>query len=285
MVRKPSPDRIAGSGTAASSRLYRIQAIDRAVSVLNGFDFEEPELSVSEVAARTRLHKSTAHRILMALHHNGFIEQNEATGRYHLGLDLFRLGQLAVSRLKLPDVARPFLQELMEQTHETTHLAVLEGQEVLYVMTLEAANALHMPGRVGHRIPTYCTSLGKAMLSSMADEQVRAMFRGQRFHQYTPKTVKSVEALLRDLAAVRRRGWSLDNEEIETGLRCVGAAIRDHTGALAGAISVAGPSARLRPETIPELAALVKGKAAAISARLGYGKTAKVAALDAVGTS
>lgn len=258
---------------------YRIQAIDRAVQVLDCFDFNDTELSVKEIAARTKLHKATAHRILMSLQHNRLVEQDEATSKYHLGLDLFRLGHLAVARLKLPDVARPLLERLVEQVGETAHLAVLDRGEVLYVDTLEASRALKMPGRVGHRVPTYCTSLGKALLSTMSDPQVRELLRGRRFQTYTPKTVRNVDHLLKELAAVRTRGWSLDDEEIETGLRCVGAPLFDRTGGVAGAISVAAPSARLRRELIAEVAALVKSTADAISARLGYGQFRETPAL------
>ena len=258
------------SKTPAADR-YRIQAIDRAASILGCFDFDQPEMSVTDIATRTRLHKSTAHRILMALHYNGLIEQDAETGLYHLGLDLFRLGHLAVARLKLRDVARPLLEDLAELVHETVHLAVLEGNDVLYVDTIEAAHALRMPGRAGHRVPTYCTSLGKAMLSALPDEQVRAMLRG-RFRTYTPRTVRNVDELLRDLAIIRKRGWSLDDEEIETGLRCVGAPIRDHAGAVAGAVSIAGPSARVQLDKVAAIAAMVRRTAETISARLGYGR-------------
>ncbi len=261
---------------------YRIQAIDRAARIMACFDFDEPELSVTEVAAKTGLPKSTTHRILMALQHNGLIEQDRETGLYHLGLNLFRLGHLAVARLKLRDIARPLLVDLAVQTGETTHLAVLEGNEVLYLDTIEAAHALRMPGRAGHRIPTYCTSLGKAMLACLSDEQVRVMLRGQHFRVYTPKTVRNIEQLLRDLAAVRKRGWSLDDEEVETGLRCIGAPLRDHSGSLAGAISVAGPSARLRVDRIADLAGLVKRTADGISARLGYGRVSEPAMVESV---
>jgi DNA-binding IclR family transcriptional regulator len=274
MPQKPSPVRAKPGGP---SRRYRIQALDRAVLVLNCFDFGTTELTVKEIAAKTHLHKSTAHRILMALQHNGLVEQNEATARYHLGLDLFRLGHLAVSQLKLPDIARPFLQRLMEQTGETTHLAVLEQNEVFYVDTLESSRALKMPGRVGHRVPAYCTSLGKAMLSTMTDEQVRTIFRGQRFHRYAVNTAKNVDELIRDLAATRKRGWSLDEEEIENGVRCIGAPLLDHTGALAGAISVAGPTTRLRPDMVADVAAKVKATARAISERLGFGQIPEAA--------
>lgn len=261
-----------GSSSNGDADLYRIQVIDRAARILDCFSFDEPELSVSEISAATRLHKSTAHRILMALEHNGFIEQNPETSKYHLGIKLFKLGHQAVARLNLRDVARPYLKALMEETGETVHLAVLDNDQVLYLDKVEGAHALRMPSRVGRHIPTYCTSLGKAMLSCLDEREVRRILLGQPLRRHTHNTARNLEVLLGELKKTRKRGYAVDNEEIELGLRCVGAPIRDYTGEMVGAISVAGPSARLVPDKIPLTGNFVMKVAASISQQLGYGK-------------
>lgn len=253
--------------------LYRIQVIDRAARVLDCFSFDEPELSVSEISATTRLHKSTAHRILMALEHNGFVEQNPETSKYHLGIKLFKLGHQAVARLSLRDIARPYLKALMEETGETVHLAVLDNDQVLYLDKVEGAHALRMPSRVGRHIPTHCTSLGKAMLSCLDEHEVRRIFQGQLLRRHTHNTVRNVEELWGELKKTRKQGYAVDREEIELGLRCVGAPLRDYTGKMVGAISVAGPSARLVSENIPIIGNMVVKAAAAISQQLGYDRT------------
>ena len=249
---------------------YRIQAIDRAVMVLNCYNFERKALGVRDISALTGLHKATAHRILVALEHNGFIEQDPHTGDYQLGLELFRLGQLAAVRLEVRDIARPYLQELTERVRETSHLAVLEGTEVLYLDKVESQHALRMPSRTGWRVPAYCAALGKAMLACYDDDEVRRRMGKTKFVQHTPHTVRNMDEFIESLKVVRRRGYAVDNEEIEVGLACIGAPLRDHLGQVVGAISISAPSARLRPSGIPEVAEQVKLTAEAISDRLGY---------------
>ncbi len=113
---------------------YRIHVIDRAAQILDTFGFDHQELSVSEIGAKTGLHRSTAHRILMALEYNDLIKQNPDTGKYHLGIKLFKLGHQAVSQLSLREICRPFLMRIMNETQETVHLAVLDDDQVLYLV-------------------------------------------------------------------------------------------------------------------------------------------------------
>jgi DNA-binding IclR family transcriptional regulator len=251
---------------------YRIHVIDRAAQILDCFGFDHQELSVSEIGAKTGLHRSTAHRILMALEYNDLIKQNPSTGKYHLGIKLFKLGHQAVSQLNLRDICRPFLSRLMNDTKETIHLAVLDDDQVLYLDKVEGPHALRMPSRVGRYIPTYCTSLGKAMLSCLDDQEVKSILRRQTLKPHTENTVKNINQLLADLGSVRKRGYAVDNEEIEIGLRCVGAPLRDYTGGMVGAISVAAPSARLSEKNTPVIGRMVIAIAAGISQKLGFEK-------------
>lgn len=258
---------------------YRINVIDRAAQILDCFGFEHQELSVSEISVMTGLHRSTAHRILMALEYNELIRQNPDTSKFHLGIKLFKLGHQAVSQLNLREICQPFLTRLMKETKETVHLAVLDDNQVLYLDKVEGPHALRMPSRVGRRIPTYCTSLGKAMLSCLDDEEVRNIFRRQELRPFTANTVKKIDALLADLRMIRKRGYSVDNEEIEIGLRCVGAPVKDYSGAMVGAISVAAPAARLTEKETSVVGRLVLNVAEEISQQLGYEEPAKVEAL------
>jgi DNA-binding IclR family transcriptional regulator len=262
----------------ALSDRYRIHVIDRAAQILDCFGFDHQEMTVSEIGAKTHLHRSTAHRILMALEYNDLIQQNPENGKYRLGIKLFRLGHQAVSHLNLREICRPFLTRIMNETQETVHLAVLDEDQVLYLDKVEGPHALRMPSRVGRRIPTYCTSLGKAMLSCLDDHEVKNIFRNQLLRPYTANTVKTLGQLLTDLRMIRKRGYSVDNEEIEIGLRCVGAPIKNYTGAMVGAISVAAPSARLSSQKIHTIGKLVMAAAEEISTKLGYEKSIKAKA-------
>jgi IclR family transcriptional regulator, KDG regulon repressor len=271
-MRQIKSQRIAMPRTLSPDAPYRIQVVDRATQILECFHFDAHELSVREISQRTGLHKSTAHRILIALQYNGLIQQNPETGNYHLGIKLFKLGQLAVMRLNLREIARPLLRVLMEETRETVHLAILDEEQVFYLEKVEGPYALRMPSRVGRHIPAYCTSLGKAMLSCLEEAEVRRMLGSHSLKAYTAHTLRTVDALITELRRTRRRGYAVDNEEIEIGLRCVGAPLRDYSGALAGAVSVAGPTARFTRDKISFFAGLAKKTAASISSQLGFGQ-------------
>lgn len=255
-------------GSATETR-YRIQAIDRAVALLDCF-VDRQELNVRDLSERTGLHKSTAHRILMAMQYNGLIEQDPASGRYHLGLKLVKLGEYAVRRLDLRLVARPYIEELAARARETIHLGVMDGDKVVMIDRVDGpdpSSTLSLPGRL---FPLHCTALGKAMLAGLDDHAVVRLVGSGPLQRFTPKTLTSVSALLADLEATRQRGYAVTDEEIGVGLRTVGAAVRNHQGVIAGAVSIAVPSARGGEDVLEALGKLVKETAAAVSARLGH---------------
>jgi DNA-binding IclR family transcriptional regulator len=264
--RRPRPT---AAPARAGAERYRIQALDRAAAVLNCFE-SDPELNVRDVAERTGLHKSTAHRILMALQHNGFVEQDARSGRYHLGLQLVKLGEHAVQRLDVRMVARPFLEDLAAKTGETVHLAVLDGDQVVMLDRVEGLAALSTPSLPGRLFPVHCTSLGKAILAGLEDADVRRLLGHRGLKRLTARTLPTVDALLDDLRGVRRRGYASTEDELELGLSTVGAAIRDRAGDIVAAISIGGPSPRLRTATMAAVGERVKRTADLISAQLGY---------------
>jgi DNA-binding IclR family transcriptional regulator len=267
-VRPPAP--AASTGGSRAGR-YRIQALDRAAAILGCFEVGEPELNVRDIAARTGLHKSTAHRILMALQYNGFVEQDPRSGRYHLGLQLVKLGEHAVQRLDVRMIAHPLLEELAQQSRETAHLAVLDGDQVVMLDRVEGSHALSTPSLPGRLFPAHCTSLGKAILAGLDDAEVRRLIGNRPLKRYTAKTLPTVDALLEDLNTTRRRGYATTDEELEVGLCTAGAAVRDRTGAIAAAISIGGPTARLRAAPLSAVGERVRKTAELISAQLGYG--------------
>jgi IclR family transcriptional regulator, KDG regulon repressor len=251
---------------------YRIQALDRAAAILNCFGLDRPELNVRDIAEKTGLHKSTAHRILMALHHNGLVEQDAPSGRYHLGLQLVKLGEHALQRLDVRVVARPHLEELAGQSKETVHLAVMDGDQVVMLDRVDGPHALATPSLPGRLFPAHCTSLGKAILAGMDDVDVVRLLGSRPLKRHTARTITSVEALLAELRTVRKKGYATAEEELEVGLCTVGAVVRGHSGAILGAVSISGPSARLRTATLNALGERVKKTAERISAQLGYGR-------------
>jgi IclR family transcriptional regulator, KDG regulon repressor len=259
------------AGPAEDRARYQIQALDRAASILNCFDIDHPELSVRAISERTGLHKSTTHRILMALQLNGLVEQDAGTGPYHLGLQLVKLGDHAVARLDVRQIARPFMTQLAADTSATVHLAVMDGDQVFITDRVESPSGPGTPSLPGRLFPAHSTALGKAMQAGMDDVEIRRLLGPGRLKVFTPRTLKTVDALLRDLRGVRQRGFATSDQEIVAGLCTAGAAILNHSGAIVAAISVGFAPMRARAATFAAMGEKVKRTAAAISARLGHG--------------
>lgn len=249
---------------------YQVQVLDRALAILQMLSAEGPDLSLGEISTKLELHKSTVHRLIMVLERHKFIERNSINGRLRLGLKLFELGTRAISHLDLRERARPILDRLVLETGETVHLGILDDTEVLYLEKVEPARSVRMTSSVGRRNPAYCTAMGKAIMAYMPEEQVEAIVRKHGLKALTANTITSFLELKTDLAAIRSRGYSIDNEEIEEGVRCVGCVVRDFSGGPIAAISVSGPAFRLAREKVKGLAQPVIAAAGALSAQLGF---------------
>lgn len=269
-----SPTSPLDSGSHAVNPRYRIQSIERAVAILNAFSIEEPELGVTELAERLELHKSTVHRFMVNLEAAGLVERNPRSGRYRLGMRIFELGGLVRQRINLWDEALPFLESLVRDTGETGHVAVLDGGEAVYIERVEARRALRVPSAVGRGYPAHATNLGKVLLADLDAQQLAAIVRERGLSAYTPNTIVDPDALEAELGDIRRRGYAVDNEEYDEGLRCIGAPVRDHSGRVVAAVGIGGPVTRITPERTEELATLVMAAAAGLSRRLGAHQSA-----------
>lgn len=248
---------------------YRVQVLERAVDILQVLSEDSRELAAGEVAERLSLHKSTIHRLLTVLDHHRLIRRNADTGRYALGLRLFEFGTRAVRGLQLREQAQPYLDQLARETGETAHICVFDNGEMVSVAYAEGPRSLRMPATVGRRTPAYCSAVGKAVLAFLPESALDAAIAGP-LRPRTEKTLVTREALLADLRRVRLRGYSVDNEEIEKGLRCVGAAVWNYSGDIAAAVSVAGPAFRITRRRVPAVAGSVMAMAQRLSLELGY---------------
>jgi DNA-binding IclR family transcriptional regulator len=227
-------------------------------------------LHFAELQANLDLHKSTLYRLLEAMRAYGLIEHDEKSGKYYLGLKLFQLGMIAVERLEISECASSALEQLVEQTGETAHLCVLDGSEVVYVAKVESKQTLRMPSNIGRRNPAYCTGVGKAILAHVPEEQLKTYLTNTPLRAYTDRTVVDPTLLMKQLREVASRGYSVDDEEINEGLRCIGAPVRDYSGEVIAAVSIAGPTMRITKGKIPELARHVIGAADSLSEKLGF---------------
>ena len=247
----------------------RLSSVANACRVLRAFSAEEYELGISELAKRLTLAKSTVHRLALTLIHAGLLEQNPDNGKYRLGLTVFELGSLVRRQMDIANQAKPFLKMLMEKTGETVHLAILDQHSVVYINKIESRQAVRMSSNVGSRNPLYCTGIGKALLAFQPAEKIEEIIAAGLTAR-TPKTLVDPDALRRELAAIRARGYAIDDEEIEIGLRCLGVPIRDYTGAVIASLSVAGPAQRMTMKALHLFAPDVIQTGRAISQRLGH---------------
>jgi IclR family KDG regulon transcriptional repressor len=257
------------SKTTAKSP-YQVQVLDRALAILDVLSGEGPGLSLGEISDKLDLHKSTAHRLTMVLERHKLIERNSVSGRYRLGLKLFELGSRAISQLDLRERARPVLDQLVLETGETVHLGILDDTEILYLDKVEPTRSVRMASSVGRRNPAYCTAMGKAILAYSTDAQVEAIVRKHGLKAMTSNTITSFLDLKVELKSIRERGYSVDNEEIEEGVRCVGCVVRNFSGVPVAAISVSGPAFRVTREKVKGLSQPVISAAGILSGELGF---------------
>ena len=249
---------------------YRIQVLDRALALLECVAAERNGVGLAELAGKLKLHKSTVHRLLMVLERHGLLDKLPDTGRYRLGLKLFELGSRAIAATGLREHARPFLQRVQYETEETVHFCVLEDTEVLYVDKVEPQRSVRMASEVGRRAPAYCTGVGKAMLAELPHAEADDIIRRSGLRSLTRHTLTTPAEINAELRATRARGYAVDDEENEEGVRCVAAAIRDAAGHPIAALSVSGPSFRITKEKVPIVARSVMSAAADLSSQLGY---------------
>ncbi len=261
------------SGRARPQKAYSSRLLDRSVLLLKVLATGPAEKRLADFS-EAGLHKSTAFRLLEALRRHRLVALDEATGRYRLGLGLFELGMAAVSRLDVGQCAPPFLETLARETGETASLGIFENPEVVHILRVESANPLRLPAQAGRRSPAYCTGIGKAILAHLEPDQLDQYLRAVSLKPRTPRTITDRDQLKQDLKRVRSRGYSLDDEEIFPGLRCVAAPIFGLDGGVVAGVSVAGPSSRMPKDSVPRFATRVVSAAAEISRRLGFSRDA-----------
>jgi DNA-binding IclR family transcriptional regulator len=249
---------------------YKVQVLDRALAALAILANSSSDCSLAELCPALKLHKSTVHRLMMVLEQHRLVVKNPETGRYRLGLRLYELGSRAIDGLDLRGRARPYLDRLQRQFGETVFFCILDDGQVFYVEKVESQQSVRTACTVGSRAPAYCTAVGKAMLAELPEHAVNEVIRRWGLKAVTPNTITTVAALKAELRAVRSRGYAIDNEEKEEGLRCVSAAVRSHSGKLAAAMSVSGPAFRMTKERIPEIGRALMEAAGKLSAELGY---------------
>ncbi|MFF0372055.1 IclR family transcriptional regulator [Micromonospora sp. NPDC005087] len=241
--------------------------LGRALSLVCSFGPHDRELSLSELSRRTDIAKATVHRLINELAEWGIVERTDKG--VQLGMRLFELGQLAPRQRGLHEAALPYLRDLWEATHETVHLTVLEGREVVFVEKLLGRGGPPMASRVGGRFPAHCTAGGKALLAFSRPEvliEVLSAVREGELERITSRTIVMPGMLRRELAAIKRRGVAFEHEESAKGVTCVACPVLGSDGFAVGAVSIGGLITRMDPQ---RLAPAVRTAALSLSRLMG----------------
>ena len=252
---------------------YTIQAVINALELLEQFNGDVTELGVTELSKRLNLHKNNVFRLLATLESKGYIEQNKLNENYRLGVKCLELGQNYLKQSGLLRQARPVMEEIVAKCNENVYLSVLRGQKIVYIDVVEANQPVRVVSRIGAQLPVYCCASGKAQLAALLEsgEDIEKYINVKDMKPFTPNTITSLEKLKEELEKVKELGYAIDDEEVDPGVRCVGAAVKDYTKRVVGAISISGPVNRISFDRIKEeLGPLVIEGAKKISEKLGY---------------
>jgi IclR family acetate operon transcriptional repressor len=257
-----------GRRTTGSGR-PKVQSVDRTLDVLESLASRRGATGISELSQLVGLHVSTVHRLLATLVDRGYVRQDPESSRYHLGSRIFTLASAADLHLDLRLVARPYLERMMRSSGETANLVTATDSEVVYLDQVASMHLVKMFTAPGLRAPLYCTGTGKVMLAFGGRAFAEPVLAGP-MHRYTARTIVTRAELEAELETIRRRGYSIDNEEMEDGVRCLAVPVFDRRRECVGAMSVSGPTTRMTSDRVEKLAVTARTIADELSRQLGF---------------
>ena len=247
-----------------------VQSAERIFQVLEMLA-ENGEMGLMELSAALGLHKSTVHRLLMSLIYMGYAKQDETTQKYMLTYKLVNLAGKILDRTDILQIAKPYLERLSDISGETVHLVQREGNHILYIHKIEAkVGSIRMVSHVGMVHPMYCSGVGKAIMATLPEKEVRQIWDESVIERKTDKTIVRYEELLTTLDEVKKNGYALDDEENEEGVRCIAASLHGYGKTVKYAFSISGPVSRMTKERVEELSHDVKKVQAELSRELGF---------------
>ena len=252
------------TGTAPGT----VQALDRGLTLLRELAGAR-SITLSDLAIRSKMPPSSTHRILTTLQKHGYVEFDETRQEWMIGIEAFRIGNTYLVRTNLVEAARKTLRRLMEETGETANLGIADSGDVVFVDQVETHNPIRAFFRPGTRGHMHSSGIGKALLSDMPRREIEKIIHAKGQPEFTPKTLTSSKDLFSDLEATRIRGWSIDDEERYSGMRCVASTIYNTFGEAVAGISVSGPTVRFPNHVISELGPKVKQAADEVTNAIG----------------
>ncbi|HTS34041.1 MAG TPA: IclR family transcriptional regulator [Candidatus Solibacter sp.] len=245
-------------------------SVERALAILEAVAQEPDGLSNATISRKLQIPKSSASYILRTLEAQHYLNREEATGRYRVGLKILSLSRGALSGLDVREVALPIMRHLMEKTSLTCHLAILDGPDAVYIEKVEPPGFIRMDTWVGRRMRVHATSVGKALVAHIPQERLERILSESGMEKRTAKTITTQPKLLKELEKVRTQGYAVDDEENNIGARCVGAPVFNQHGQIEAAVGLSGTVNQVNPQTMARIVDALKDAARHVSMQLGY---------------
>lgn len=247
-----------------------VQSAERIFQVMEMLA-DNGEMGLMEISAALELHKSTVHRLLMSLIYMGYAKQDEVTQKYMLSYKVVNMAGKILGRMDILQVAKPYMERLSDLSGEAVHLVQREGNNILYIYKIEAnVGTIRMVSHVGMVHPMYCSGVGKAIMATLPEKEVKQIWNESIIEKKTDKTVTDFAQMQEVLDEVRENGYALDDEENEKGVRCIAACLRSYQKEVKYAFSISGPTSRMTRERVKELSVDVKKVQEELSRELGY---------------
>jgi len=251
---------------------YMIQSVSHALDILESFTRTEDELGVTELAKRLGLHKNNVFRLLATLEHRGYVEQNKVTENYRLGAKTLQIGSIFIEQRECRRQARPILENLAAESGETAVVAVLRGNKVIYMDSVEADKTVRVVSRVGAMLPAHCTAVGKIQLAYLSPADVERLYNDEPFTTLTGRSIRTQDALEAELKKTVEAGYAVENEEADVEVRGLAVAVRDFSKRVIAAIGIVAPVSRLTDDRLAKggIIGLLQESGKTLSTKLGF---------------
>jgi IclR family transcriptional regulator, KDG regulon repressor len=245
VIRNPEP-----SSPEDEASIYTVPAVDRAVRIMLMLAGSARGMTLAEITAATGWHKSSVHKILVTLVHHKFLDRDEETRRYVLGVGLLKCAQSIQNNLQISQSAKLFLKEMAEYSGETANLAILRGTKMVIVDVVESPTEFRVSPPVGTMDLVTAKSNGKAVLAYLSEEDVKEIVKMVGLPANTRNSITKAKLFRNELAAVRKQGYAIDVEEFQAGISAVSAPILNSAGQVLGTLSIIGPAFRMTMEKL-----------------------------------
>jgi IclR family acetate operon transcriptional repressor len=246
-----------------------VQSVDRALSIIETLAEDDEGYRLTDLAVRTGLSTSTVHRLLATLEKRRFVQFDRTESKWHVGAQSFSVGATFARRRNFAAQAMPYLRKLRDQTRETANLAVVDDESIIVLTRIESREIMRSVTKVGGRVAMVASGVGKAVLATYSDADVNAIICHHGMPRLTEKSIVRPSELFRQLEAIRRQGYAVDDEEACMGLRCVAAVVYSDCSEPLAAISVSGMTCRVTDERLPAVGRAVREVAAELTIALG----------------